>query len=101
MPEITSPLRALRLSGRLMVIQNALPRFSHITLVLSVIVPLACFAHALANICRRIMVDCKPDQLLRAVAGGAFFIQTLLSWNAAPPIGATTSAPVSVLMPRP
>src|SRR5579883_2213421 len=26
---------------------------------------------------------------------------TLLSWNAAPPNGATASAPVSVLMPRP
>jgi hypothetical protein len=35
---------ALRLSGRLMVIQNACPRFSRITLLLSVIVPLALFA---------------------------------------------------------
>src|SRR6185437_4530441 len=31
----------------------------------------------------------------------AFLIQTLLSWNAAPPIGATASAPVSTLMPLP
>ena len=29
------------------------------------------------------------------------FTQTLLSWNAAPPTGATASAPVSMLMPRP
>src|SRR5882757_5884247 len=42
MPATTSPLMALRLSGRLMVIQNACPRFSRITLLLSVIVPLAC-----------------------------------------------------------
>jgi hypothetical protein len=33
---------ALRLSGRLMVIQNACPRFSCITLLVSVIVPLTC-----------------------------------------------------------
>src|SRR5579863_3009196 len=32
----------------------------------------------------------------------AFFrTHTLLSWNAAPPNGATASEPVSVLMPRP
>ena len=36
-----------------------------------------------------------------AADGAAFFTQTLLSWNAAPPIGAIASAPVSVLMPRP
>ena len=35
------------------------------------------------------------------MAGAAFFTQTLLSWNAAPPTGATASAPVSMLMPRP
>ena len=33
--------------------------------------------------------------------GAAFFSQTLLSWKAAPPIGAIDVAPVSVLMPRP
>src|SRR5476649_929502 len=38
MPATTSPLMALRFSGRLMVIQNACPRFSEITL-LSVIAP--------------------------------------------------------------
>src|ERR1700752_2910382 len=38
--------------------------------------------------------------LLRADAA-AFLSQTLLSWKGAPPIGATTSAPVSLLMPRP
>src|ERR1700729_835149 len=32
MPATTSPLMALRFSGRLMVIQNACPRFSSITL---------------------------------------------------------------------
>src|SRR6185369_13281090 len=42
MPATTSALIALRLSGRLMVIQNACPRFSRITLLVSVIVPLAC-----------------------------------------------------------
>src|SRR5215831_7099893 len=31
----------------------------------------------------------------------AFFNQTLLSWKAAPPIGATASAPVRTLMPWP
>ncbi len=35
------------------------------------------------------------------IDGTAFLIQTLLSWNAAPPTGATASAPVSMLMPRP
>src|SRR5664279_4661140 len=39
MPATTSPLIALRFSGRLMVIQNACPRFASITL-LSVIAPL-------------------------------------------------------------
>src|SRR6201996_3761528 len=34
-------------------------------------------------------------------SAAAFLIQTLLSWNAAPPTGATASAPVSMLMPRP
>jgi hypothetical protein len=33
--------------------------------------------------------------------GAAFWTQTLLSWNAAPPTGATASAPVKVLIPRP
>src|SRR6185369_16361706 len=42
MPATTSALMALRLSGRLMVIQNACPRFSRITLLMSFIVPLAC-----------------------------------------------------------
>src|SRR3954453_17709904 len=40
MPATTSALMALRLSGRLMVIQNACPRFSRITLFVSVIVSL-------------------------------------------------------------
>src|SRR6267142_3205619 len=44
MPATTSALMALRFSGRLMVIQNACPRFSRITLLVSVIVPLALFA---------------------------------------------------------
>src|SRR5689334_5388468 len=42
MPATTSALMALRLSGRLMVIQNACPRFSRITLLVSFIVPLTC-----------------------------------------------------------
>src|SRR6187551_1331549 len=41
MPAITSAFSALRFSGRLIVIQNAWPRFSRITLSVSVIVPLA------------------------------------------------------------
>jgi hypothetical protein len=47
MPAITSPLMALRLSGQLMVIQYACPRFSRITPLLSVIALLAfsaCFS---------------------------------------------------------
>src|SRR2546421_8490831 len=70
-PATTSALMALRLSGRLMVIQNACPRFSRITLLLSAIVPLFClpslvFAKASlcqvsANICGRMAVDRKQD----------------------------------------
>src|ERR1700716_1706794 len=56
---------ALRLSGRLMVIQKACPRFSRITLLWSVMVSLACFAHVLANICGRMGVDRKRDLALR------------------------------------
>src|SRR3954453_11533750 len=55
---------ALRLSGRLMVIQKACPRFSRITLLWSVMVSLACFAHVLANICGRTAVDRKRDLAL-------------------------------------
>src|ERR1700739_2464331 len=44
MPPITAALSALRLSGRLMVIQNACPRFSRITLSLSLIAPPRLFA---------------------------------------------------------
>src|ERR1700682_2991461 len=61
MPATTSALMALRLSGRLMVIQKACPRFSRITVLRSVIIALACFAHLLASICGRIAVDCKRD----------------------------------------
>ena len=46
-------------------------------------------------------MDCKGDLALGAATGAAFLTQTLLSWNAAPPTGATASAPVSMLMPRP
>src|SRR4051794_24172993 len=55
---------ALRLSGRLMVIQKACPRFSRITLLWSVMVSLACFAHVLASICGRLAVDRKRDLTL-------------------------------------
>src|SRR4051794_6237056 len=64
MPATTSALMALRLSGRLMVIQNACPRFSRITLLLSAMVPLFClpsFCQVSANICGRMAVDCKQD----------------------------------------
>jgi hypothetical protein len=45
MPAITSPLMALRLSGRLMVIQYACPRFSRITQsVIAVLAFSACFS---------------------------------------------------------
>jgi hypothetical protein len=44
---------ALRLSGRLMVIQNACPRFSRITLLMSFIVPLAC----LLLLCKHLRQD--------------------------------------------
>jgi hypothetical protein len=49
MPAMTPPLMALRFSGRLMVIQNAGPRFSNRTLLLSVIALLACLPKS-ANI---------------------------------------------------
>src|SRR5437899_1626131 len=60
MPPITSPLSALRFSGRLMVIQNACPRFSRITLS-SVMAcsPVRCALKA--NICDGIACDCKRD----------------------------------------
>src|SRR5216683_781904 len=63
MPATTSALMALRLSGRLMVIQRACPRFSRITLLWSVIVPLACLpiCQVSANICGRMAVDRKRD----------------------------------------
>ena len=70
---------------------------AYITLLVSVIVPLAWFAvawHAFAAGWQRTASGNQP-------AGAAFFTQTLLSWNAAPPMGATVSAPVSMLMPRP
>src|SRR5258708_3760181 len=100
MPATTSPLMALRFSGRLMVIQNAGPRFSSITLLLPVIAPLASFR------CRRTLTAGWRRTARRVYVAGiagaaAFFIQTLLSWNAAPPIGAIAVAPVNVLMPRP
>src|SRR5262249_8549419 len=52
MAAITSPFSALRFSGRLMVIQNACPRFSAMTLDVSCLAPsLPCFDEA--NICGR------------------------------------------------
>src|SRR5438105_2458531 len=61
MPEMTSAFSALRLSGRLMVIQNACPRFSRMTLPLSVMVPTRLSLPVSANICGRIDADCKRD----------------------------------------
>src|SRR5258707_14678365 len=59
MPAITSPLRALRFSGRLMVIQNACPRFSSTTLLLSV---MPCSPRQLsAGINGRMAANCKDD----------------------------------------
>src|SRR6266403_1280119 len=59
MPATTSPLMALRFSGRLMVIQNALLRFSSSTLFPSVI---SCSFYLLsANINGRKTDDCKDD----------------------------------------
>jgi hypothetical protein len=46
---MTSPLMALRFSGRLMVIQNACPRFSSMTLLLSVMALLACWSYPMAS----------------------------------------------------
>src|ERR1700690_3379288 len=57
MPDITSPLRALRFSGRLMVIQNACPRFSSFTLLWSVIASLPLSA----DISGRMARNCKED----------------------------------------
>src|ERR1700722_2134944 len=66
MPAITSPLSALRFSGRLMVIQNACPRFSSFTLP-SVIYPARSFTKGTiaADICGRITGDCKDDLAVR------------------------------------
>src|SRR4030081_3436292 len=61
---MTSPLRALRLSGRLMVIQNAGPRFSSTTLLLSFITLLA--SSMSANINGRMGRDCKEDLIVRS-----------------------------------
>ena len=62
MPAMTSPLSALRLSGRLMVIQNACPRFSRMTLCVIGHGPTrSCFATMLASICGRTTVDCKRE----------------------------------------
>src|SRR5712671_3745282 len=49
MPAMTSPLMALRFSGRLMVIQSAFPRFSSMTLLGSVIAMLACWSYITAS----------------------------------------------------
>src|SRR5665213_480237 len=59
MPPITSPLSALRSSGRLMVIQNACPRFSRFTLLLSVIAP--CPLRTSADINGRTGRESKED----------------------------------------
>src|SRR5712675_3185488 len=59
MPATTSPLMALRLSGRLMVIQNACPRFSRSTLFLSAISLSA--SSALTDINGRMAANCKRD----------------------------------------
>src|ERR1700732_2317361 len=45
MPATTSPLMALRFSGRLMVIHSAWARFSRMTLFWSVIAMLACWSY--------------------------------------------------------
>src|SRR5258707_11845122 len=100
MPAITSALRALRFSGRLIVIQNAGPRFSSIALLLWVMVParLVSFPRPLTAGWRQ---TARTIYAAGMADGAAFLTQTLLSWNAAPPTGATASAPVSVLIPRP
>src|ERR1700692_459977 len=67
MPDMTSPLRPLRFSGRLMVIQNACPRFSSFTLSLSVIASLR--LPLSADINGRVASDCKED--LDGRRGGA------------------------------
>src|SRR5438445_6919715 len=61
MPAMTSAFSALRLSGRLMVIQSACPRLSRMTLPLSVMVPTRLSLPVSANICGRIDADCKHD----------------------------------------
>src|SRR5215471_12403127 len=116
MPAMTSPLSALRFSGRLMVIQNACPRFSVTTTVVSLMARflgsgLPSFAAGRAagargNLRRGAALAPRHKLQMRDVraqpqAATAFLIQTLLSWKAAPPIGAIASAPVSMLMPRP
>ena len=60
---MTSPLMALRFSGRLMVIQNACPRFSSSTLLLSVIALLALKLVGFASISATIfpVVTCSPS----------------------------------------
>src|ERR1700722_11639562 len=71
MPDMTSPLRALRFSGRLMVIQNACPRFSSFTLLLSVIASLR--LPLSADISGRMASDCKEDLDGRRGRGGGLF----------------------------
>src|ERR1035437_3966392 len=71
MPATTSPLMALRFSGRLMVIQNACPRFSSTTLPLSVIALLARLLSA--NINGRMAADCKDDLSRRSSRWSGLF----------------------------
>src|SRR5713226_9543723 len=61
MPAITSPLRALRLSGRLMVIQYACPCFSSITLLLSVIAALTCLRPFLTTFALGLKASARDD----------------------------------------
>src|ERR1700732_4452006 len=70
MPAMTSPLRAFRFSGRLMVIQNACPRFSSSTLLLPVIACLPCLPSADIN--GRMTENCKDDLSARSNGWSGF-----------------------------
>src|SRR5258708_6703178 len=69
MPAITSAFSALRLSGRLMLIQNAWPRLSRMTLSFSVIAVPARWCRG--PICGRSVADRKDD--FRSVISGMVY----------------------------
>src|SRR5215471_5207739 len=88
MPAITSPFNALRLSGRLMVIQNACPRFSRITLLFSLI-GTTCFPVRTINLRRedsrrQVANSCVRVAGVRRRTRGGYFNDRSMNWRGTP-----------------